>query len=66
MADLDLLKAHNLIHRHMHRHGNMEHQHLHAHDDGHVHDHGELHTHEREESVHKISDIKPVNKVIEK
>ena len=52
MADLDLLKAHNLIHRHMHRHGNMEHQHLHAHDDGHVHDHGESHTHEREESVH--------------
>jgi cobalt/nickel transport system ATP-binding protein len=39
MADLELLKAHNLIHRHMHRHGNLEHQHLHAHDKEHTHGH---------------------------
>jgi cobalt/nickel transport system ATP-binding protein len=41
MADLELLKAHNLIHRHMHRHGNLEHQHLHAHDQEHSHEHHE-------------------------
>ncbi len=39
MSDLELLKAHNLIHRHMHRHGNLEHQHLHAHDREHSHEH---------------------------
>jgi cobalt/nickel transport system ATP-binding protein len=39
MADLELLKAHNLIHRHMHRHGNLEHQHLHSHDKEHTHEH---------------------------
>jgi cobalt/nickel transport system ATP-binding protein len=52
MSDLELLKTHNLIHRHMHRHGGLEHQHLHSHDDGHLHDHGELHTHEPGEHVH--------------
>jgi cobalt/nickel transport system ATP-binding protein len=41
MADLELLKAHNLIHRHMHRHGDLEHQHLHAHESEHMHEHGE-------------------------
>lgn len=39
MADLDLLKDHNLIHRHMHRHGSLEHQHLHAHAGEHTHGH---------------------------
>ena len=40
MADLELLKAHNLIHRHMHRHGDLEHLHLHSHDKEHTHEHG--------------------------
>lgn len=52
MTDLELLKAHNLIHRHMHRHGNLEHQHLHSHESEHTHDHGELHSHESEEHSH--------------
>jgi cobalt/nickel transport system ATP-binding protein len=46
MADLELLKAHNLIHRHMHRHGNLEHQHLHAHESEHEHEHEHIgHSH---------------------
>ncbi len=51
MADLELLKAHNLIHRHMHRHGDLEHQHLHTHESEHKHDHHE-HMHEHGEHVH--------------
>lgn len=52
MTDLELLKAHNLIHRHMHRHGNLEHQHLHSHESEHIHDHGELHSHGSGEHSH--------------
>ncbi len=52
MTDLELLKAHNLIHRHMHRHGNLEHQHLHSHESEHLHDHGESHSHGQGEHTH--------------
>ncbi len=45
MEDLELLKQHNLIHRHMHRHGSLEHQHLHSHDKEHTHEH--LHSKEK-------------------
>jgi cobalt/nickel transport system ATP-binding protein len=41
MNDLDVLLANNLIHRHMHRHGDLVHQHLHAHDTEHHHEHHE-------------------------
>jgi cobalt/nickel transport system ATP-binding protein len=40
MNDLEVLMANNLIHRHMHRHGDLVHQHLHSHDKEHGHDHG--------------------------
>ncbi len=45
MGDLELLKAHNLIHRHMHRHGGLEHQHLHSHESDHSHTHEGEHVH---------------------
>ncbi len=41
MGDLEVLLANNLIHRHMHRHGDLVHQHLHSHDKGHSHGHDE-------------------------
>lgn len=41
MSDLELLMANNLIHRHMHRHGDLVHQHLHSHEKDHVHEHHE-------------------------
>jgi cobalt/nickel transport system ATP-binding protein len=39
MGDLEVLLANNLIHRHMHRHGDLVHQHLHSHDMEHHHGH---------------------------
>jgi cobalt/nickel transport system ATP-binding protein len=39
LADLDLLLAANLIHRHMHRHETIVHQHLHTHQEEHAHTH---------------------------
>lgn len=41
MSDQELLLANNLIHRHMHRHGDLVHQHLHSHDMEHHHEHDE-------------------------
>jgi cobalt/nickel transport system ATP-binding protein len=41
MNDLEVLMANNLIHRHMHRHGDLVHQHLHSHEKEHVHEHHE-------------------------
>lgn len=39
LSDLELLLAANLIHKHMHRHGEMVHQHLHSHEKEHGHRH---------------------------
>lgn len=41
MNDLEVLLENNLIHRHMHRHGDLVHQHLHSHDIEHHHEHEE-------------------------
>lgn len=48
MNDLELLMANNLIHRHMHRHGDLVHQHLHAHDKEHEHEHEHKHENEHD------------------
>jgi len=39
LNDLELLLAANLIHKHMHRHGEIVHQHLHSHEMEHRHSH---------------------------
>ncbi|HTY14194.1 MAG TPA: ABC transporter ATP-binding protein [Methanoregulaceae archaeon] len=42
MKNTELLISTNLIHKHVHRHGNVLHDHLHPHSSEHNHDHGTL------------------------